>query len=166
MKRRETQSAAHWSGAPSLTERWLGALLRLAAMCLVSLARLAGFKRSIPTGECDARPDRMFEPATPSDPITKETHQAAHNSSRTTAALILSRCASARRPSKDEGGLTAARDEPIETHQHHLDPRPLIPAKAGTQGRRQGLSRITAAARRRNKPLVLSWIPAFAGTSG
>ncbi|HUG23649.1 hypothetical protein, partial [Piscinibacter sp.] len=72
--------------------------------------------------------------------------QAAASSSQTTAALMVSRCASAHRPSNHEGGLTAACNKLVETHRDALDLPPLIPAKAGTQGGLQGLSRITAAA--------------------
>jgi septal ring factor EnvC (AmiA/AmiB activator) len=43
---------------------------------------------------------------------------------------------------------------------------PLIPAKAGTQGRAKVLFRLRAAAQILNKPLRASWVPAFAGMSG
>jgi hypothetical protein len=43
---------------------------------------------------------------------------------------------------------------------------PLIPAKAGTQGSPRSLFQREAAARNPGKPPGLSWIPAFAGTSG
>jgi hypothetical protein len=158
MKQEDAQLDANWGGIPSLIHHWMEALLRLAAMCLSNLASLLGMRVSRLPGEChtDATPQAL--PLEASDPSTKEIERAAP-SSQSIEALILSSERSSR-PSKDEGVLTAARHKPVATHQDCLDlpPRPTLRVKlqanAGTQGCRQGLSRIAAAARRRNKPFV------------
>jgi hypothetical protein len=159
--RRETQQDANWSGAPSPIHRWMEALLRLAAMYLVSLAGLFGMRPSRLVGEChtDATPQAL--PQSDCEPTSKETKPAAA-SSRTTAALIILGRTRSVRPStrppkleerrwKDEGVLTEFNDKLVEEHRDSLGLSPLIPAKAGTQGRRQGLSRLKAAAAHRHE---------------
>jgi hypothetical protein len=172
MTQEDAQRDANWGGSPSLIHHWMAALLRLAAMYLSNLANLLGMRVSRPPGEChtDATPQAL--PLEDRDPATKETQPAARTSSQTTEALMVSRCAHAHRPSNHEGGLTAARNKPVETAHHCLafPPRPTLrvepQTKAGTQGCRQGLFRSAAAAQGPSKPLAAPWIPAFAGTSG
>src|SRR5574339_533534 len=91
MKRRETRSEANWGGIPSSIHRWMEALLRLAAMCLVSLAKLVVFRSSLPTGECDACQAGPSGSDMPSDPIKKHPNQAVRHDGRTTIALMLAR---------------------------------------------------------------------------
>ena len=149
MTRRETQSNAHWSGVPSLTELWLGALLRLAAMWLVNLAGLLGMRLSRLSGEChtDATPQAL--PLKDCDPTTKETETAARNSIQSIKALMPSRTRSVR-PSKHEGVLTARRDESslalcqgsrFSRHRDTLDPSRRRAAAADYHEESRTLSR-------------------------
>lgn len=85
----------------------MAAVLRLAAMALVSLAGFFGMRPSRLAGECHTDVTPQALPRRKSDPTTKETHQAVRHDSRTIVALMLSRTPSVR-PSKHEGVLTAA----------------------------------------------------------
>ena len=162
MKQEDAQLDANWGGSPSLIHHWMEALLRLAAICLLSLARLLGMRPSRLSGEChtDATPQAL--PLQDRDPITKETQPAATSSQSTEALMLSSELGRSPRPrpSKHEGGLTAARSESslakarsaacqgsrFSRQWDALGLPRLIPAKAGTQGGPQGLSRLRAAA--------------------
>jgi hypothetical protein len=121
MKQEDAQLDANWGGSPSPIHHWMEALLRLAAMCLLNLARLLGMSPSRHPGECHTDVSRRSRKAkagaTPQalplkdrDPATKETIPAVRNSSEPTIALMLSSERSSR-PSKHEGALTARRHE-------------------------------------------------------
>jgi hypothetical protein len=75
-----------------------------------------------------------------------------------------------RLPAMEHGNHTkeetaaATNSQPMKTLTLFVSP--LIPAKAGTQGSPRSLFRREAAAQNQSKPPGLSWIPAFAGTSG
>jgi hypothetical protein len=178
------QSVAHWSDVPSLSHLWMAALLRLAAMLVSNAASVLRMRPSRLPGEChaDATPATL-PPATRGNQIKDNKPAAA--TSPTPEALMLSRPRSGRRVypelvegSNHEGELTVVRS-------------PLIPAKAwgeersakrtkrtafratnarsasaGREGSPRSLFRRKAAAQSESQPSGLSWIPAFAGTSG
>jgi hypothetical protein len=169
MKQEDAQLDANWGGSPSPIHHWMEALLRLAAMCLLNLASLLGMRPSRLSGECHTDVSRRSRKAkagaTPQalpledrDSTTKEINSAATRSSKTTTARRESSLAKAQ--------SAACQGSRLSKHRDCLVLPPLIPANAGTQGRRQVLFRIAAAARRRNKPFVPPWVPAFAGMSG
>ena len=112
--------------------------------------------------EChtDVKRDRL--PATDSGNHSKE--EAAGATSQPTEALMVSSERSSH-PSNHEGGLTGASHITAQRQGSQLI-SPLIPAKAGTQGSPRSLFGREAASQNQNKPPGLSWIPAFAGTSG
>jgi hypothetical protein len=123
----------------------MAALLLMLAMLWSNLADIVGMLLILLSRAChtDVAPDRL--PLQDREPTAKETKPAAASSRQTTVALMVSRCASAHRPSNHEGGLTAACNKPVETHQDCLNLPPLIPAEVGTQRRQQGWSRLEAA---------------------
>jgi hypothetical protein len=96
---------ANWSGVPSLTELWLGALLRAFAMLVSFAANLLRMRPSRLSREChaDVTPAMLPEPESG---IIMETKEAAGRS-QPIEALMLSSASSAR-PSKQEGGLPYA----------------------------------------------------------
>jgi hypothetical protein len=142
----------------------MAALLRLAAMLVSNAASVLRMRPSRLPGEChaDATPATL-PPAARGNQIKDNKPAAA--TSPTPEALMLSRPRSGRRVypelvegSNHEGELTVVRS-------------PLIPANArsasaGREGSPRSLFRRKAAAQSVSQPSGLSWIPAFAGTSG
>src|SRR5690349_25018310 len=86
---------AHWSDAPSLSQLWLAALLRLAAMLVSNVAAKVRMIASVLSGEChtDADPADLPEPKRD---LIKEPELAATHSA-TQSALMVSRPRSGRR---------------------------------------------------------------------
>ena len=108
---------ANWIGPPPLTELWLEALLRVAAMlwsivaatfqtCLAVAEGRRRMSPSRPARECDTPPAPQVLPRRTRDSL-KETISAAVRSHSQEALMVSSR--RRRRPSNHEGGLTAAR---------------------------------------------------------
>src|SRR5689334_5702268 len=84
---------AHWSGAPSLSQLWLAALLRLVAMLVSKVAATVRMIASVLSGECHAEVDPAGQPEPKRDPI-EETNLAAPHS-ETDEALMVSSARSA-----------------------------------------------------------------------
>ena len=99
---------AHWIGPPSLSHRWMAGMLHLLAMVWSYLACLFGMRLSRLTRECHTDVTPQALPRRDREPINEEPTSAAASSRRTTIALMVSRCASAHRPSNHEGVLTPA----------------------------------------------------------
>ena len=129
----------------------MAALLRLAAMLMSHAVHPLRMLLTLLPRECHTDVERDRLPAMEDGNQPKETDPAAATS-HSIEALMVSRPRSGR-PSNHEGGLTTISS-------------PLIPARAWTQGSHRSLFRRDAAARSQSKPLSVSWIPAFAGTSG
>src|SRR5689334_8678864 len=91
---------AHWSDAPSLSQLWLAALLRLVAMLVSNVAATVGMIASVLSGECHTDVDPADLPQPKHDP-TRETEAAAGNSQTTnssnSAAVLLPRAGEAQR---------------------------------------------------------------------
>ena len=152
---------------PQLPQLWLTAVLRVFAMLVSNVAStLQMIRRRSPVNATRETPTVLPRETSDTD---QETHAAQH---RSLIALML------RRPkavSKHEGVLTTratltpsfsalCRESRLA---HHRDTQlnvPLIPAKAGTQGKTCGLFRLEASIP--CKTHHRSWIPAFAGMSG
>src|SRR6185436_15278439 len=70
---------AHWSGVPSLSQLWLAALLRLAAMLVSSVAAQVRMIVSVLSGECHTEVDPAGLPE-PKHDLIKGTQLAEPNS--------------------------------------------------------------------------------------
>ena len=152
---------------PSPLDRWIDAMLRVFAMLVQNVCSTLQMIRRQPR----VNATRDLPAGLPGEKI--DTHQEPHAAQPSSPiALML------RRPkavSKHEGVLTTratltpsfsalCRESRLA---HHRDTQlnvPLIPAKAGTQGKTCGLFRLEASIP--CKTHHRSWIPAFAGMSG
>jgi hypothetical protein len=125
MKQEDAQLDANWGGSPSPIHHWMEALLRLAAMRLLNLARLLGMRPSRHVRECHTDVTPQALPLEDRDP-SKETDLAEATGHKPTIALMLSselgpRPRSRRvypelvEGSKHEGGLTAASGNSMAT---------------------------------------------------
>src|SRR5689334_21351688 len=98
---------AHWSDAPSLSQLWLAALLRLLAMLVSNVAATVRMIASVLSGECHTDVDPADLPQPKHDP-TRETNLAAPHSETQSALMVSSEAGldPAERPSNQEGVLT------------------------------------------------------------
>jgi hypothetical protein len=89
------QSVAHWSGIPSLSHRWMAALLRLSAMLVQNAASFLRMRLSRLPGECHADATPQTLPSATSSNPTQDPDPAA-TPSHSQDALMVSRPRSGR----------------------------------------------------------------------